>query len=203
MLSSTDLQGDAARCHEMGIDLYVTKPICRSELQSAILTALGVSRPLTGSAAGEDAQVVVANKRALRILLAEDNAVNQRVVLRLLEKKGHSLVIASNGIEAVEAFEREEFDAILMDVQMPAMGGFEATALIREKEKNRAGRIPIIALTAHAMKGDRERCLDAGMDDYVSKPIQAKELFETIDRMATNLTLEPSSSASTPATALR
>ncbi len=203
MLSSTDLEGDAARCREMGIDLYVTKPICRPELQNAILTALGESRPLTDSTSGEGARVVAGNKRALRILLAEDNAVNQRVVLRLLEKQGHSLVIASNGLEAVEAFEAEEFDVVLMDVQMPQMGGFEATAVIREKERNRAGRIPIIALTAHAMKGDRERCLDAGMDDYVSKPIQAKELFETIDRVVARLRLEPSSSASTPATALR
>ncbi len=202
MLSSTDLEGDAARCREMGIDLYVTKPICRSELQSAILSALGECRRLPDSA-GEGPQVVARNARALRILLAEDNAVNQRVVVRLLEKQGHSLVVAANGTEAVQAFETQVFDVVLMDVQMPQMSGFEATALIREKEKDRAGRVPIIALTAHAMKGDRERCLEAGMDDYVSKPIQIQQLFETIDRVVTRLKLEPSSWPSTPAAALR
>ncbi len=115
-----------------------------------------------------------------RVLLAEDNAVNQKVAARLLEKSGHSVVVASNGMEALHALERERFDVILMDIQMPELDGIEATARIREREKHGSYRTPIIALTAHAMTGDRERCLTAGMDGYVSKPIQLEELVQAI-----------------------
>ena len=114
----------------------------------------------------------------MRILLAEDNVVNQRVALRILEKAGHRVAVASNGIEALQAFDQHTFDAVLMDLQMPEMGGFEATAKIRERE--RGVRIPIIAMTAHAMTGDRERCLEAGMDDYIAKPIRASALLELV-----------------------
>jgi len=119
---------------------------------------------------------------ALSILLAEDNPLNQKLAVRLLEKRGHSVVTAMNGSEAVEAFDRQRFDAVLMDLQMPVMGGFEATAEIRARERSRPKRTPIIAVTAHAMQGDRERCLEAGMDDYVAKPIRPDELYAAIDR---------------------
>ena len=115
----------------------------------------------------------------MRILLTEDNPVNQRLALRILEKAGHSVAVANNGIEAVAAVKSEDFDAVLMDVQMPEMGGFEATAEIRKL--TRGLRIPIIAMTAHAMSGDRERCLAAGMDDYISKPIRAKALLTLVE----------------------
>jgi len=121
------------------------------------------------------------NGGSLRILLAEDNLVNQKLAIRLLQKRGHSVVTASNGKEALAALERERFDLVLMDVQMPEMNGFEATALIREKERTTGRRMPIVALTAHAMKGDRERCLESGMDDYLAKPIRSAELYKVIE----------------------
>ncbi len=114
---------------------------------------------------------------AMNILLAEDNLVNQRVALRVLEKEGHRVVVANNGVEALQAFAQHEFDVVLMDVQMPEMSGFEATAKIRERELTRT---PIIAMTAHAMSGDRERCLAAGMDDYLAKPIRASGLLDMV-----------------------
>jgi CheY-like chemotaxis protein len=119
----------------------------------------------------------------LRILLVEDNRVNQAVATRLLEKRGHKVVVAGNGRAALEALEKETPDLVLMDVQMPEMDGFEATAGIRAKEKSTGGHIPIIAMTAHSLKGDQERCLAAGMDGYVSKPIRTSELFATIEKL--------------------
>jgi CheY-like chemotaxis protein len=124
------------------------------------------------------------NRRPLRILLAEDNLVNQTLATRLLEKRGHSVVLAVNGREAVDTWKRERFDLILMDVQMPEMGGFEATAAIRHAELGGAMHIPIVAMTARAMAGDRESCLAAGMDAYVAKPISAAELITTIESIA-------------------
>jgi CheY-like chemotaxis protein len=119
-------------------------------------------------------------KASLRILLAEDNPVNQRLASRLLEKRGHSVVIAGNGREALEALEKESFDLIFMDLQMPVMDGFEATAAIRKREGTGGVRLPVVALTAHAMKGDREKCLAGGMDEYLTKPIRAQELDEVL-----------------------
>jgi two-component system sensor histidine kinase/response regulator len=118
---------------------------------------------------------------SLRILLAEDNLVNQRLATRLLEKRGHSVVVASNGLEAVASFERDRPDLILMDVQMPEMDGLEATAAIRAEEKSTGNHVPIVALTAHAMKGDREKCLAIGMDGYLTKPIRPQELDEVLE----------------------
>jgi CheY-like chemotaxis protein len=121
----------------------------------------------------------------LRILLAEDNPVNQRLAIRLLERRGHHVDLASTGHEAIAFAERERFDLILMDLQMPDMDGIEATAVIREREKHRGGRTPIVALTAHSMKGDRERCLEAGMDNYIHKPIDAAKFLEIVEMTAT------------------
>ena len=121
-----------------------------------------------------------------RILLAEDNAVNQTLAVRLLEKRGYSVIAAVNGVEAVQAFENNLFDVVLMDIQMPEMDGFEATAAIRAKEKLTGRHVPIIAMTAHALKGDQERCISAGMDAYVSKPIRTSELYSTLERMLAN-----------------
>src|SRR5262249_25764180 len=118
--------------------------------------------------------------RRPHVLLAEDNAVNQKLAMRLLEKRGHTVAIACDGRQAVAALEREDFDVVLMDVQMPVMNGYEATAAIRMMEKETGKHVPIIAMTAHVMKGDREKCLAAGMDAYVTKPVQAAELFEAL-----------------------
>jgi signal transduction histidine kinase/CheY-like chemotaxis protein len=135
----------------------------------------------------------------LRILLAEDNAINQKLAVRLLEKRGHSVVVANNGRAAVDAYQLQRFDLILMDVQMPGMDGFEATAAIRAHEAARPGpRVPIVAMTAHAMKGDRERCLAAGMDGYVAKPIDTQRLFETIRRLLASSTSNRAEEAPTP-----
>ena len=123
------------------------------------------------------------DKHRSRILLAEDNAVNQTLAVRLLEKRGYSVMVTGNGAEAFEAFEKHQFDVVLMDIQMPVMDGFEATAAIRAKENLTGGHIPIIAMTAHALKGDQERCISAGMDGYVSKPIRTSELFSVIEAM--------------------
>lgn len=155
------------------------KPIKQSELFDAIMTSLGVSlrRDETSSAAP-----AVAGRR-LRVLLAEDNPVNQKFVTHVLAKRGHDVRVVSNGREALEALAGGTFDVVLMDVQMPEMGGFEATAEIRRGERAAGGHVPIIAMTAHAMKGDRERCLEAGMDDYISKPVQAGQLCELLERM--------------------
>jgi two-component system sensor histidine kinase/response regulator len=127
----------------------------------------------------------------LRILLAEDNVVNQKLVSKLLERRGHTVSIAANGRLAVQALSRECYDLILMDVQMPEMDGFEATAIIREKERASGQHIPIIALTANAMKGDSERCLNAGMDAYLSKPIRAQELIQAVESFQKVETAQP------------
>jgi CheY-like chemotaxis protein len=126
--------------------------------------------------------------RPLRILLAEDNPINQHLAVRLLQKRGHEVVVAADGMQTLKAIENENYDLVLMDVQMPSLDGLEVTRRIREREKSGARRLPIIAMTAHALKGDRERCLEAGCDGYVSKPIQAAELFRV---MASSLSSEP------------
>ena len=180
MLTSAGERGDAARCRALGVTAYLTKPIRQSELLDAIMTSLGAASP---EPSGQLVTVhsMREHRRPLHILLAEDNVVNQTLAIRLLEKRGHTVVVAVNGREAVETWKRERFDLILMDVQMPEMGGFEATAAIRHAELGGAIHIPIVAMTARAMAGDRESCLEAGMDAYVAKPISASELVTTID----------------------
>jgi CheY-like chemotaxis protein len=180
MLSSAGRPEDTARCARLGIATYLTKPIKQSELLDAILAARHRAGPDERDRTAEG--VTPALVRPLRVLLAEDSAINQQLAVRLLEKAGHTVTVANNGREAVEALQREAFDLVLMDVQMPEMGGFEATAALRAREQSTGQHIPIIAMTAHAMKGDRERCLAAGMDDYVSKPVRARDLFDAIAR---------------------
>ncbi len=181
MLSSSGLPGDAARCRELGVVAYLMKPIKQSELLDAVLTILGTPSPKTDGTSLITRHSLRESRRRLHILLAEDNEVNQRLAIRILEKRGHMVTVVGDGKQALAALEREPFDLILMDVQMPELDGLEATALIREKEKTAESHIPIVAMTAHAMKGDRERCLEAGMDAYVPKPLQAKELLKIIE----------------------
>jgi two-component system sensor histidine kinase/response regulator len=183
MLTSAGRVGDGARCRELGISGYLVKPVKKSDLWEAIVLALG--RPQTdGKRAGLITQHSLREtRRSLRILVAEDSPVNLNLVVRLLEKRGHAAVAAANGKGALEAYENGKFDLILMDIQMPDMDGFEATSAIRKREKTTGAHIPIVAMTAHAMKGDRERCLKAGMDKYISKPIRAGEMFETIESL--------------------
>jgi len=183
MLTSAGHRGDAARCQELGVAAYLLKPIRQSELREAIARVLGASEqqgtiPLITRFSLHDARDPSAY---LCVLLAEDNAVNQRLAVRLLEKRGHRVAVAGNGREALEALEKETFDLVFMDVQMPEMDGLEATAMIRAREKSSGQHQPIIALTAHAMTGDREKCLAAGMDGYLTKPIRPQELEEILE----------------------
>jgi len=217
LLTSSGRQGDAARCRDLGISAYLPKPVKQSELLHAALTVLGepplpqaLSRLTTRHSLRE-------TRRPLEILLVEDNVVNQKLAVRLLEKQGHSVTITGNGREALAVLTQRSFDLILMDVQMPEMNGFETTAEIRRREaqlqaagrnlsttlrrqEGGAGdgqsqslmtRVPIIAMTAHAMKGDRERCLAAGMDGYIAKPVQTGTLLDEIERVCGGLRREP------------
>jgi two-component system, sensor histidine kinase and response regulator len=186
MLSSADSDDDAARCRELGIAVYLRKPVVESELRDAVLVALGRqqhkrSLPSQPSAAEDEVP-----SRPLNILLAEDNIVNQKVTLGVLKKRRHEVVAVNNGREVLEALACQRFDLVLMDVQMPEMDGLETTAAIRRKERKFGGHVPIIALTAHAMKGDRERCIEAGMDDYLSKPVEPAALREIVARWASS-----------------
>ncbi len=188
MFTSVSPHPDHSQREMFGIAACLTKPIRQSDLLDAIASAFGPASFLEDEHGAADAKPS-RSQRPLRILLAEDNAVNQKLAVRMLEKRGHSVAVAGNGREAFAAWEREPFDLILMDVQMPEMDGLEATAAIRAAEQEMAEaprgghRTPIVALTAHAMKGDRERCLEANMDDYVSKPIRPEALFETIEHV--------------------
>jgi len=198
MLTSAGQRGDAARCKEVGVAAYLMKPILQSELREAIARVLGAREqqgaiPLVTRYPPRD---VRDHNASLRILLAEDNAVNQLLAARLLVKRGHRVTVVSNGREALEALEKNTFDLALMDVQMPELDGFEATAVIREKEKTSGKHLTVIAMTAHAMSGDRERCLKAGMDDYISKPIRTQELTELLGRYSPAASTETNSQKS-------
>jgi two-component system, sensor histidine kinase and response regulator len=186
MLTSGEHQGDVERCHELGVSTYVIKPVRRAELHAAIVQALsGEPQPAKENRAAPlalDHPVETQVHPPARILLAEDNLVNQRLAFRVLQKAGHRVAIASNGVEVLSALRRQTFDVVLMDVQMPQMDGLETTAAIRSEEKKTKSHLPIIAMTAHAMKGDKERCLEAGMDGYISKPLRAAELLEMVDQ---------------------
>ena len=182
MLTSAGHRGDAARCQELGVSAYLLKPIRQSELREAVARVLGAreQKDATPLITRYSVQHSREPSASLRVLLVEDNAVNQRLASRLLEKRGHFVVVAGNGREALAALEKERFDLVLMDLQMPVMDGFEATAAIRKKEGGGI-HVPVVALTAHAMKGDREKCLAGGMDGYLTKPIRPQELDELLE----------------------
>src|SRR6185295_18774343 len=187
MLTSAGLPRGRARAHEAGFAAYLTKPVKQSELLDAILTVFApvaaIERPPARPARRPSSSR--ARRRKLRILVAEDNPTNQKLVVTLLEQRKHTVVVASNGRDAVERAAAQSFDLILMDVQMPEMSGLEATAAIRQREEATGAHIPIVAMTAHAMTGDRERCLEGGMDAYVAKPLRPDELLAAIDGLFT------------------
>jgi signal transduction histidine kinase/HPt (histidine-containing phosphotransfer) domain-containing protein len=175
MLTSSGLRGDSARCRALGVHAFLTKPINGSELYNVMLKTLGLKESLPAPV-----PLLPNPSGSLNILLAEDNAVNQRLAIIMLERLGHRVTVANSGREAVDLFLQGPFDLILMDVQMPHMDGMEATAAIRQQEAGKATRTPIVALTAHALKGDRERCLEAGMDGYLSKPLDEAALLRVL-----------------------
>lgn len=180
MLTSAGRRGDVARCEELGISAYATKPVRQRELQELIVKLMG-EQPVPSGVLTPHA--LAADKKPgepLKILVAEDNPVNQRLIGRMLEKRGHQVEVVGNGREALDALRRGKYDLVFMDVQMPVMDGLEATGEQRRREELAGLHIPIIALTAHAMKGDRERCLEAGMDGYLTKPIRPKDLDEIL-----------------------
>ena len=182
LLSGAGQSADIARCQELGVAGYVTKPVIGQQLLAAILRASGTLQEQTVEETVPDEPSPVKAARKLRVLLVEDNEVNRTLVTRLLEKHGHKVTVAGNGREGLTALEHspQGFDLILMDVQMPDMDGFETTAAIRARESLEGGHVPVIAVTAHAMKGDRERCLAAGMDGYLSKPLRMEELLNVL-----------------------
>jgi signal transduction histidine kinase/DNA-binding response OmpR family regulator len=198
MLTSVGQAGAVDRCQKLGLKVYLIKPVSESDLFDAMMSMRGSRQgPHEVLEPPVDSPTL---SRQLSILVAEDNAVNQQVAQQMLQRRGYAVTIASNGREAVELVsESASFDLILMDIQMPEMDGFQATAAIREREKAGVPRIPIVAMTAHAMKGDRERCLQAGMDGYISKPVQSKILYETIEAItAKRLHLVASTPEPTP-----
>jgi len=186
MLSSAGQRGDGARCRDLSISAYLPRPVSQSELWDAIATVLasksgsdGVPLPLVTRHSLREA------RKQLNVLLADDNVVNQRLAVRLLEKRGHRVEVAGTGAEAIDLLDSKgPFDLVIMDVQMPDMDGLEATRAIRDAESGQQRHIPIIGVTAHALQGDRERCLEAGMDDYLSKPFRARELFEAVENIS-------------------
>ena len=184
MLTSGGQRGDAQRCEQLGIAAYLLKPVRQSELRDAI------GRVLSASARREKQSLITryslrqqaVRQKSLKILLAEDHLTNQKLAARILEKRNHSVAVVSNGREALEALEMDTYDLVLMDMQMPEMDGFEATAILREKEKKTGLRQSVVAMTALAMNGDRERCMAVGMDGYISKPIRPQELDELLEK---------------------
>jgi two-component system sensor histidine kinase/response regulator len=197
LLSSGDLPTDIARCGQLRVSAYLLKPVVEAELYAAVATAMGMAPP-----DAEDVEVPLAEPlvefRSLRILLAEDSIVNQKLTVALLERQGHTVVVANDGRQATAALQKRNFDLVLMDVEMPQMDGFEATTAIRAMERQGGGHIPIIAMTAHAMKGDRQRCLAAGMDAYISKPIRIQDVLDTIAAVVGSGHQAAASSAESP-----
>jgi PAS domain S-box-containing protein len=183
MVSSAGQRGDGARCQKLGVAAYLLKPIRQVELRGAILKVLSArsSTEPCPLVTRYTLPVAIAPQVSLRVLLAEDNQVNQRLAMRLLEKRGHQVTVVGNGRDAVDAASKVDFDLVMMDLQMPEMDGFEAVAALREREIETGIHLTVIALTAHALKGDRERCLEAGMDGYLTKPIRGQELDAVLD----------------------
>lgn len=184
MMCSTDRHIFADRCEPLKVAAYLEKPIAQTDLLNAVVKALGIAvpEPAEDLSSGRNFRSLPA--RQLKILLAEDTPANQKLIVSLLKKRGHSIAVAHNGREAIEFLKQQRFDVVLMDVQMPIMDGFQATSVIRAAQKPGTARLPIIAMTAHAMRGDRERCLAAGMDDYLAKPIDSRKLIELVEKQA-------------------
>jgi signal transduction histidine kinase/DNA-binding response OmpR family regulator len=195
MLSSSDRQGDMARCRDLNVERYLVKPIDPTELLAIIRSVLGVEEPTDHPARSATRLAAGPTVRPLRILLAEDSIVNQRLFVRLLEKFGHKITVVGDGREALRAWREQAFDLILMDVQMPHMDGLEATSALRAEERGSGRWTPVVALTAHAMKGDRERCLAAGMDGYLTKPLRPADLMQTLARLFPEDSTEPPTAA--------
>ncbi len=182
MLSPTDRQNYPDRCREAQA-IWLEKPVSRSALFSGLTRALGLQCQVAQAAAGKAAEVMSTPARPLRVLLAEDTPANQKLVVHVLGKRGHTLEIADNGRQALDLLQQQDFDAVLMDVEMPEMDGLAATAAIRNLSDRTKARLPIIAMTAHALKGDQERCLAAGMNAYISKPIKGQEMIDVLERL--------------------
>jgi len=197
ILTSGGERGDAARCQELGVAAYLSKPFDRLELRDVLLHVLAGDLAKPGKRSLVTRHTLQEQRQSLSFLVAVDNAVNRTLIARLLESRGHSVVFAKNGREALEALDKQPFDIVLMDVQMPEMDGFEATKLIREREEASGTYLPIIALTAPPMQGDEERCLVCGMDGYVTKPINLEELFSVIEKVRPSM--NRSSEAKVPA----
>ena len=195
MLTSAGLAQGRARAHEAGFAAYLSKPVKQSDLLDAIVTVFGSTsapeHPLSRRVRRSSSPRT--GRRRLHILVAEDNPTNQKLVVTILEQRRHTVVVAPNGGDAVRRAAERPFDVILMDVQMPEMSGLEATAAIRQREQETGAHVPIVAMTAHAMTGDRERCLEAGMDAYVSKPLRPAELLAAIDGVFASKNLVPHS----------
>jgi CheY-like chemotaxis protein len=200
MLTSAGHRGDATRCQELGIAAYLLKPVRKMELREAIARLLGAKDHIPASTmiTRDSLQEERDPKQCLDILLAEDNIVNQKLATRLLEKRGHKVMVAGNGREALAALAYRPYDLVLMDVQMPELGGIETTIMLREKEKLTGGHQHIVAMTALVMKNDRERCLEAGMDGYLSKPIRPQELDEVLDARMAQRSSSPKMRSQTP-----
>jgi CheY-like chemotaxis protein len=189
MLTSGGHATEVARCRELGVDAYLTKPLRQSDLLQALIRLIAL-KPQAPSQRPGRAHPPLADARphgGLHVLVAEDNAVNQQLAVRLLEQEGHSVAVAANGRQVLEALDRDSFDLLLIDIQMPEMDGFEATAAIRSSERITGEHLPIIAMTAYAMSGDRDKCLAAGMDGYVAKPIRKPELLEALQDVVQKL----------------
>jgi two-component system, sensor histidine kinase and response regulator len=192
MLTSSGRYADAGLCHELGIAACLTKPIASFDLHAAICAVLDAETSRVKKAEERQASSTPPRGRARKVLLAEDDSVNQRVAVGLLKRRGHYVTVVENGREAVNAVERERFDIVLMDLQMPVMDGLEATKAIRERERETSrDHLHIVAMTAHAMSGDRERCLAAGMDGYLSKPTASRTLFAEVEGDAVISTARP------------
>ena len=172
-----------AELQALGIAAGIVKPFGASELAGVILSVLGIDETKTELSATAQKKAIRIPSRSLKILVAEDTAFNQKFIQRLLDRWNHKISLVGNGREALEVLKNESFDIVLMDVQMPQLNGLEATKAIRIDEQQSKNHIPIIAMTAHAIKGDRERCLEAGMDEYISKPIDSDKLFDAIEKL--------------------
>jgi CheY-like chemotaxis protein len=190
MLTSMGQRGDASRCREVGIAGYLLKPVRQSELLEMICRVLQPSPPSEAPAL-ETRHTLREGRRRLQILLAEDNLINQTIAVRLLEKRGYVVTVAGDGRAVLSAIEKQSFDMVLMDVQMPEMDGLQATAAIRQREQPGGHRLPILAMTANAFKEDEERCIAAGMDGYVSKPIRPADLFAAIEKVTDDAMARP------------